>query len=337
MISYIQRKEIDFNKIKKLLSVSINKNHFTNNGPVKTLLEEYLQNILNLPLNKKVLCVANGTNALHALIYHYEIKSGKQLKWITPAFTFPSCVVQESNTEILDISPTTYTLDDSLLENKEFDGIILTNLFGSKLKFNSEKYLDKIIIYDNASSFMTPEICLDGNASFSSLHHTKTLGFGEGGFIVCDIEDYDSLKSIIGFGFKGTDRTYNPKSSNYKMSDVAAAYILQHIQTYNVEKHYEIQNKFISKIKNISGVKILNENDNTFYGNLPLIFDKTPNHKFFINANIEVNKYYKPLKSLKNSDDLYEKILNFPLYNTLTDYEIQYICDTISLHNDLTQ
>jgi len=80
MISYIQRKEIDFNKIEKLLSVSINKNHFTNNGPVKTLLEEYLQNILNLPPTKKVLCVANGTNALHALIYHYEIKSGKRLK-----------------------------------------------------------------------------------------------------------------------------------------------------------------------------------------------------------------------------------------------------------------
>lgn len=327
MISYIQKKKIYQKSLTDLLQQSIDHNHFTNNGPVKRLLEDYLTNLLNIPQTKRVLCISNGTTALHALMWLYDKKFGRKLKWITPSFTFPSCVVGESNTEVLDISPSTYTVDINSIKDEDFDGIIITNLFGTIVEFDYEAFKDKIIITDNASSFMTPDIMLLGNASFSSLHHTKTLGFGEGGFIVCDEEDYHTLQSIASFGFNGVVKEYSTQSSNFKMSDVSAAYILQHIKQYDIARHYEIQKTIANKI---GQDRIFNYSPNVFYGNLPILFDRNILVDEFNGCGIEVNKYYKPIKDTPNAAKLYNRIINFPLYCTLTDEEVETICNEIN-------
>ena len=66
---------------------------------------------------------------------------------------------------------------------------------------------DKILILDNASSPLSllrgKNISTLGDATFGSLHHTKYLGFGEGGFAVIDSKNYRELNSITNFGFKG--------------------------------------------------------------------------------------------------------------------------------------
>ena len=172
---------------------------------------------------------------------------------------------------------------------------------------------------------MTRNISLMGDISFSSLHHTKTLGFGEGGFIVCDKDEYDELQSIVGFGFTLLDRTYKPDTSNFKMSDVSAAFIIQHIINYDIEKHSEIPNIFRERLNNVEGITLFDDSPDTFLGNLPVIFDKPTTIDFFRNAGIEVNKYYKPLKSLKHSNELYDRIINFPLYSTLSAKDMLHI------------
>ncbi len=336
MIKYIQKKHINFIELENTLNESINLNHFTNRGPTKFLLENKLQDLLNIDSSKRVICVANGTLALHALMLFYEKKHKKNIKWATPSFTFPSSVVGKFNASILDIELDTYTIALNDKNLNKFDGFIITNLFGTYPKNIDEwisecKKREKILIFDNASSPLSTlnqvNISNLGDASFGSLHHTKYLGFGEGGFIVINKQDYDEINSILGFGFDGMSvkRIYNKYSSNFKISDVSSAFILQHIKNYDIKKHKQVQDLLVEQISDIEKIKLFNYNKNVVYGNLPILFNKKIDHLIFRDQNIETHKYYYPLKNTKNSMNLYDRIVNFPLHCDLTEYEVEYI------------
>lgn len=329
MINYIQKKKVNYNAVEKYLNISKNANHYTNNGPVKRLLEEKLSEMIGLPQGKKVLCASNGTTALHAFMFYCDQISGwSSQKWASPAFTFPSCAVNKSNTDIYDIDSKTFTIDEYYANR--YDGVIITNLFGTVIPFNKQC---KFLVYDNASSFMSKNangvnISLMGDVSFSSLHHTKTLGFGEGGFLVLDDSLYDEIQKILGFGFND-NRDYKRLSSNFKMSDVSAAFILQHLDSYDIQKHLNIQEQFVNRLSGKENYKLFNYSDGVFYGNLPVVFRYNSTIKYFRDNGIEVNKYYKPLDNLSNSNRLYNKIINFPLHEDITEQQIDIICESI--------
>lgn len=185
---------------------------------------------------------------------------------------------------------------------------------------------------DNASSFMSTKngvnMNLQGDASFGSLHHTKSLGFGEGGFLVIDADMYEPLQSISNFGFSVSHRIYNQVSSNYKMSDVSAAYIIQHIETYDRDYHKYLQELFRLKIRD-SGVELFNHHDGIFYGNLPLVFKNDQNINTWRSAGVEANKYYIPLSPTSNAMKLYDRMINFPLHAGLTEDDVEYMADCI--------
>ena len=288
--------------------------------------------MINLPDGKKVLCASNGTTALHAFMFYYDAICGSARKWASPAFTFPSCSVNKSNTDIYDIDSSTFTIDE-YYANK-YDGVIITNLFGTVIPYKNDFGLT---IYDNASSFMSKDkngknISLMGDVSFSSLHHTKTLGFGEGGFLVLDSKLYDEVQRLLGFGFNDA-RDYKVLSSNFKMSDVAAAFILQHMDSYSIEKHLAIQDTFIDRLIGKSGYKLFNYSAGVFYGNLPIIFDKPADIKYFRDRGIEANKYYKPLVGFANSMNLYKRIINFSLHEDITEQQFWTICEAIESYD----
>lgn len=336
MIKYIQQKKIDYNLLEFFLKDTHDSNQFTNMGPAKRKLEQELESILNIDNDKCVVCVSNGTLALHAIYLYYM---NKNIKWVSPSFTFPSCVVGGFDCDIVDID-NTYTMSLSSENIEKYDGFIITNLFGTYPNNIMEwvsicKSKNKILVFDNASSALSTingvNICNLGDFSFGSLHHTKSLGFGEGGFIVCKKDLYLKINRILGFGFemiKGK-RVFKEESSNFKMSDVASASILQHIKRYNIKKHIEIQNKFVERIKNIKGVRLFNYNEEVVYGNLPLLFSNKIEKDVFLENKIEAHKYYKPIKELDKSMDLYSKIINLPLHIQLTDSDIDFIIKNI--------
>lgn len=337
MINYVQKKKIKDSFINELFKKSIDVNQFTNNGPIKRDLEKLIHAKLELSPNKSVVCLSNGTTACHALMLFYQKKFNKKIKWAIPAFTFPTPVIGNfSSSKISDINLQTYTLDISDPSIKKCDGIIITNLFGtySNIKEWEEfsKKQNKILIFDNASSplskYKHKNICEYGDSSFGSLHHTKYWGFGEGGFAVVNNEDYESLNSIANFGFT-SQRIHSNFSSNYKMSDVSAAYCYSQIESYDIKKHIEIQKILIENIEKI-GVDIFNiknlEKEDLILGNLPLLFKNQIDVSSYRNLGVEANKYYKPLLPLKNSKNIFSRIINLPLNDTLTDYEIEIIC-----------
>jgi dTDP-4-amino-4,6-dideoxygalactose transaminase len=335
LINYVKNKKPNYENIQKILSLSEEKNHFTNNGPAKLKLEKYLHTFLKIEPNKKVLCVSNGTLALHAINFYFKLNY-RNFKWLTPSYTFPSCVIGGMEAKVLDINLQDYSfIKEEVQKEIDYDGIIITNLFGTYPdieyweRFCKEN--NKILILDNASSPLTTykgkNISNYGNFSFGSLHHTKIIGFGEGGFVVCPEESYETLNSILTFGFKG-NRIYNQNSSNYKMSDVQAAFILDHLMNFNLKKYLSIQKTLIDEI-NIAGAEVFNKNEGVIYGNLPIVFDKPTDNLLFKDLGIDAYKYYLPLKPFSNSMFLYERMVNFPLNENLQDEEIEIIIKSI--------
>src|SRR5579864_7483417 len=182
IIDYVQKKIPNFEEIQNILQPSINTNYWSNNGPVKSQLESYLHKYLDLNDTKCVIAVSNATVGLHLLMMYYEYIHNTELKWISPSYTFPSVVVNNvKNVKLQDIDLDTYTINSDTL-TEDFDGVIITNLFGTYpnnishwIKFCSEN--NKILIFDNASSPLSRindvNICNFGDSSIISFHPTK--------------------------------------------------------------------------------------------------------------------------------------------------------------------
>lgn len=325
---FAQTKDANPERVAELLALSRENHQYTNNGPVKALLEKHLQKLLGLH-GKRVICFTNGTAALHALMFH----CGLDRTWAVPAYTFPSAAVGINAKVVLcDIAPPSFTADPQDLPPCE--GVILTNLFGASVDLDMWVQFCKTrrlaLILDNAGSPLSKcggrNICDFDAYSFGSLHHTKYLGFGEGGFAVVPEDEYEAVKSLSSFGHGSeknrasvkTLQNYNPASSNFKMSDVAAAYILAHLESYDIESHLRVQKTAIRELAKL-GVRPLGNQPGEVYWSLPLVFDH-PIELADVDRNlIESWKYYKPLADFPNCQSLYQHILNFPLYMGLGD------------------
>lgn len=335
MINYISKPAIDFDRLKEYIQISERANQFSNEGPLKFLLEEKLTDLLRIESGKKLLVCNNGTTALHAIQLFITMQKS-EVKWISPDFNFPSIRCLNSPSDICDIDLETcgIPLDTDI---SEYTGVVITNLFGTCQPLDEWtqrcKKENKYLIVDNASSPLSvyegKTLPNWGDFSFGSLHHTKIIGFGEGGFIVCNEEHYDTLKAILNFGFD-IERNHHVYSSNFKMADTTASYILQYLDQFDLKKFLQIQNELVQELT-YSGFKMFPSQpaDELVYGNLPILFDNPTDHLVFRKNNIEANKYYKPLLGLDNSKNIYERIVNFPLHQNLTSYEIRLMIKTI--------
>jgi len=337
MIKYVGHKCATDAHVSDILSESKEKNHYTNNGPVKIRLERTLEDFLSIDDDKRIACFNNGTSALHALMFlckkKYNIK-----KWAIPSFNFPSAVVGGAfDVDVLDVSIDTYTLDMSKDLLAPYDAIIITNLFGSYVDLVAwERFCSdngKILIFDNASSplseFGGRNISNFGHYTFSSLHHTKLLGFGEGGFAVVGEDEYFELNGIGEFGYV-KNREHDLMSSNFKISDVSSAYILSHVLNFPINKYMEIQYDIVKKLSQIEAAPF-NYKPGTVYGNLPILFDKKISTDSFQEV-IEAKKYYKPLLGFENSLNIYNRIINLPLHFYLDNDDIGKIINSIKEH-----
>ena len=166
-----------------------------------------------------------------------------------------------------------------------------------------------------------------------SLHHTKPIGFGEGGFIVIDNKYLESIEKSICFGFTSKDRLHFDKNaSNYKMSEINAIYIDNFLmkQFNNIyEHHTKMLSYFLFKMKEynlenkIKLFKTYGSYETSLFANIPILFNKDTDIDVFIENNIEAKKYYYPLdNNCKVSVDLFNKIICIPLNTDTNESDI---------------
>lgn len=307
MIPFTQHKKLNIDKFNLYLQEANSTNQFTNYGYAVRLLEQRAKEMLLIDDSKVVVATCNGAAALNAIIA--SIISNKPV--FSQDFTFPC------NFQIPDVDTISFDMTDDyepdITSVTEPGILIITNCFGhvtdiDKILTHADKY-NQEIIFDNAAApysfYKGSNISNYGIASYISLHHTKPIGFGEGGLVIIDKEYEELVRSIINFGMIDRKPTY--KGSNYKMSELAAAGILQWWDSFNINELRDSYLLAYKKYLRYTEVTLPNYSDNFFPNCLPAI-----QHEI-TTTELDVRKYYRPYIGLSNSTKLFNSIECIPI------------------------
>ena len=314
MIPYVIKKSLNIEKFKKYISNAQNTNQWSNNGWAVKELESRARELLNVDDSKAIIATCSGTTALHAMLWGIQRQDGVK-RIATQDFTFASNGIGPAEGPIVfDLDETLHPhLQDSYLMSS---GIaIFTNCFGHLTDINRilSTLSNKIIIFDNAATpasiYKSKNSVNYGTGSYISLHHTKHIGFGEGGLAIIDKKYEKAVRIACNFGF--LDKQHNERSGNYKMSEVSAAAILQWWDQFDIQemKNILLDNYFAKRyeLRNESGIFFPNETDDFLPSCYPFIHSE-PTETYD-----EVKKYYHPLRGMQNSKFVYDRILCYPI------------------------
>ena len=351
-MKWINKKKVNYSRLQEILSESEDFNQFSNDGPASKRLATRLHKLLKLDNTKSIILTNSGTSALHAVASALKYQADRDLTFVTQAFTFPaSCQGSLSNSKIVDIDVNNLYGPDLNLPQDEIDkldGVIVTNIFGYITNINyyqdwCDKY-NKYLIFDNAAtpySFIDNKNILNyGTASIISFHHTKPIGFGEGGAIIIDNKYHDLVWSICNFGKNLNILNWNRSSSNYKISDVSAGFIYMLLDDFDkiIDTHKSLYKYFYDNIKNKDQV-FLSYTQDIFVSSLIYICkNKSISEKIMSimqNYNIECKKYYKPMLDYPVSSGLYDKIICIPCNLDVTYQDIDLVLDIIQKNDQL--
>jgi dTDP-4-amino-4,6-dideoxygalactose transaminase len=323
MLHWVPKKNINPARVQELLQSSIVANQFTNNGPAVAELEKKVRTLLKIEDSKSVICVSNGTVALWAVVAAMEVYESKELQFCTQSFTFPaSAQGYLENVIIVDIDKEG-GIDLSGIDPKTCDGIIITNIFGNLVDHSKYETWcaehQKFLIFDNAATsysfYQGKNSCNYGNASTISFHHTKPIGFGEGGCIIIDSKYERSLRNIINFGIDNTSPLgkWHRKGGNYKMSDLQAVYVHQYLDHFDsiVEKTTELYRYFLTSIASSSIRTFPNFSDGVPFVSCicVLIENSKVVMERLLENHIYCRKYYNPLIPSPNAVEIYNQII----------------------------
>ena len=339
-INWIPNKKINQKRVNQFMKKSIKTGQFTNNGPNVQLLEKIIREKLQIDDTKAIIVVTNCSVALHALASSIEYFENKKIQWATQSFTFPpSAQGTLSNTKIVDID-SVGGLDLNELD-ETIDGIIVTNIFGNVVDIDKYEKLaknnNKFLIFDNAATPFTfykgKSCCNYGNGSTISFHHTKPLGFGEGGAIIVDKKYEKNIRCLNNFGIGLTDNYWVREGNNNKMSDISAIYIIQYLDNFDkiVKKHKMLYKYFKEQIENhklpIKLFPSFHDENEIMPSCFCLLFDKYDDkiRLKILDNDIFCRKYYHPLKDTKNTVEIYNKILCLPCNVDMTKKDIDNI------------
>jgi dTDP-4-amino-4,6-dideoxygalactose transaminase len=323
MNNFILKKSFNLQSFDSYLIAAKETNQFTNYGMAVQFLEEEARRMLKIDDSKAIIATNNGSTALHAIIYAMSRQDNKSYRVATQDFTFP-CNSQgpAEGPIVVDVdSNIQIDLNDQYL-SQYADMVIVTNCFGhlQNLDYILDNTKGKKVIFDNAASpysfWNGTNSCNLGNASFISLHHTKPIGFGEGGLVIIDKEYEESVRIACNFGL--VNGAFNERGGNFKMSELAAAGILQWWGSFDIDslqkQYLDNYYKELYTLRDIdfSVFPHLAENTEIFFPNcLPLIHKEPVNISDY--ADRDVKKYYYPLRGFANSKYVYDRIICFPI------------------------
>jgi dTDP-4-amino-4,6-dideoxygalactose transaminase len=330
-IAYLENKRPNRRRVTEFLRASQQKNHWANGGPVSRRLEETIAKITGLSPAKTVVACCSGTAALNALAGVHAIKQGRPVRWVVSAYSFFSCFIgpfAESITVDCDGEGMLDLAALSSLSPDLYDGVCVTNLFG--LHPDLQRYeefcweREKVLIVDNAQGFFRVDRSRrEGPDEMISFHHTKPWGFGEGGCAIISNEDEHLVRSIINFGVS-LSPSAAPSFFNGKMSDVAAAYILDRLE--NMEQwlsRYEKQWRRIAGAVRRAhlDLKLFPRSGDRFagIGHIPILASRPIRAEELENDCFVMRKYYRPPPepNLIRAQDIFARIINIPCHTEM--------------------
>ena len=333
----------------------------TNFGPLHNELKEELKDYL---LVDNISLFTNGHLALSAAIKALNLTG----EVITTPYTFASttnAIVENGLTPVFcDISLKDYNIDVNKIEELITDktsAIVAVHVYGNpcdveKIEEIAKKYNLKVI-YDAAHAFgvkiNSRGINEYGDASMLSFHATKVFNTIEGGAVCYKDNNLEKkFKIIMNFGIDQEKEDIEEIGTNAKMNEFQAAMGLCNLKNIEeaIERRHNIVNLYRKLLSNIDGITYLNDTDNVKhnYAYFPILIDK---EKYGQDRNelmerlkekdIYCRKYFYPLTSeftyykekYKSNTEIAkyvsENILVLPLYDSLTNEDVETICSLI--------
>jgi dTDP-4-amino-4,6-dideoxygalactose transaminase len=240
---------------------------YSNYGPLVTRLEEQLGRSLGLT-GSGVVTTANATVGLTAALLARRAPAGSFC--IMPSWTFaatPHAARAAGMTPWFhDVDRRTWALNpDAVTETLKriacpVGAVMVVSPFGAPIDIQAWQALeDRIgipVVVDAAAGFDSAQA--SPVPFVVSLHATKILGAGEGGFIATtDLELRKRVRACCNFGFSGS-RTAELQALNAKMSEYHAAVALANLRSWPAtrQRHVRIMAWYRQAISRLPEVSV---------------------------------------------------------------------------------
>ncbi len=204
---------------------------YTNFGQCEQRLRAALSKQLD---GAEIVTFSNATAALECALVSLGLRRGSRV--LCPAFTFPATATAIVRAGLIpvwaDVDPGTWCLTPQIAveawNRHPFDAVVPVCAFGAALDLVAwaafEVRAGAPAIIDAAAAFGNQSAPHGMPPTCFSMHATKSLGAGEGGFILTFNSDWaEVLRAISNFGF-ALDRTASDRGgTNAKLSEYHAA------------------------------------------------------------------------------------------------------------------
>ena len=327
----------------------------THNGPLVQKLEKELNKYLN---TKNMVAVVNGTTGIQLAIKAMSLNG----EIITTPFTWVatiSAIMWENCRPIfVDVKSDTFNIDPEKIEeaiSKETCAILGVHVFSNpcdieKISEIAEKYNLKVI-YDAAHAmcvnYKGRSIMEYGDVSATSFHATKIFQSGEGGGCVTLNDEFaDRIRRIRFFGYD-ENKDIVDQGINGKMTEIHAALGLSNLKMmdeilFKRRKKYELYQRLLRKCDFVDFQIFPKESYN--YSYMPILLKdesqliKTVNRlqdqnifprRYFFPALNTIESLFPNYNKFSIAENLSKRIICLPLYDDLSNKEIERICQII--------
>lgn len=305
--------------------------------------------------------LANGLDALTIAFRALDIGEGDEV--IVQANAYIACVIGITMNRVTPVfvePDEFYNIDASKIEEKitsRTKAILVVHLYGQA---SNMKEIDKLakkynlfVVEDCAQShgalFDGKMTGTFGEIGCFSFYPSKNLGcFGDGGAITTNIKEIaNKIKTLRNYGSK--KRYYNELVGyNSRLDEIQAGFLrvkLQHINELNKERE-DIVSKYLSEIKNdfIKMPKVRDRATSVWHLFVVYCLQRDALQAFLAEKGVSTLIHY-PIpphlseaysylgykdNSFPKTEDYSRHILSLPLYNGMTNDEINYVIDTIN-------
>lgn len=336
------------------------KNAWVTEGPKS---KEFLQEVLKMTGAKYGVLAPNGTLSLYMALMVLGIGKGDEV--IVPDFT----MIASSNAVYLtgatpvfvDVSLADLNIDPDLIEKSitsKTRAIMPVHIYGHATDMDKIKKISKkhnLLMVEDACQglglyYRGKHVGTFGELGCFSFFADKTITTGgEGGAVITNNKElYEKLLYFRNQGRLHSGTFIHPEIGyNFRMTDLQCAVGLVQIRKFKqiTEKRLKNHSIYEKYLKGIKEIKIIGpfSYSNFVPFRLNIFAEKLPQlMEFLENNGVQTRGMFFPLhkqpcyktykysdKNFPNSIYAYENGLSLPVYYSLKENEIKYICDTI--------
>lgn len=324
---------------------------FSNDGPFIKQFEADLQRYLRT--DRQIVGVNNATIGLMMALKSLNIRGCV----LVPSFTFAATIgaLEWCNLdyEYVDIDHSWNICPTQLqqkLSKNQYGAIIAVHTFGCPCDIRALESLacqhDVPLIFDAAPSigalYHGQPVGNFGDAEIFSLHATKNLPIGEGGFIAFkDTIAADRAKQVQNFGFQ-QDRIAHTLGLNGKMPEIAAAIGIEALK--DLDQHIRNRQHYVQRYKDqldqlVEFQQVADSVTHSYQCLGILVPDGEQAQQAMERRGIQVRRYFSdPMHTqpahrrnvvLPKTEDIAKKIINLPLYSVMDESTIDTVCSNL--------